>query len=66
MNVVTSICLDKYSPYQIIQFVEDGIVTVDEVIASGVSFRCFSNVLSDFLYEKSKEAIFVLDLGFVA
>ena len=46
---------DRYFPQDIIKFIEDGVVTLDEVIEDGVSFRCFSNVLSDYIYERSKE-----------
>jgi hypothetical protein len=78
MSVKTQITLDKYNPHQIIQFIKDGIITLDEVIASGVAHRCFSNTLSDYIWEKSQDIInnlevtviaenhTIIDLGFVA
>lgn len=49
MNIVTDINLNKYSPYMIIEMIEQEVVTVDEVVRSGVAYRFFTNVLSDYL-----------------
>ena len=49
MNIVTDINLNKYSPYMIIEMIEQELVTVDEVVRSGVAYRFFTNVLSDYL-----------------
>ena len=46
---------DKYFPQDIIKLIEDGVVTLDEVIESGVAFRCFSSVLYVYIHERSKE-----------
>lgn len=49
MQVVTNIDFSSYSLQQIIDFIEDGLVTVQEVDDSGVAFKFFGNTLHDYL-----------------
>ena len=49
MQVVTNIDFSSYSHQQIIDFIEDGLVTVQEVDDSGVAFKFFGNTLHDYL-----------------
>ncbi len=47
--VIIHLDLAMYKWYEIIDFVEMGIVTLDEVIESGIAFRFFSDHLHDYI-----------------
>lgn len=53
--VSVKINLDRYSPGQIIELCEEGVITVQEIVDSGVQDRMFTDELSDFIREKKRE-----------
>lgn len=59
MEIVCQINLDRYSPHQIIEMCEQGIVTLNEVIESKRAFSCFTDMLHDYIQAKTHEIMLI-------
>ena len=49
IDMTIDINLHGYGPYKIIQFIEEGILSIKEVEDSGIAHCHFTNILSDYL-----------------
>lgn len=54
MDITLKINLDGYFPNEIIDLHQQGIVTLDEIVASGCIHSCFGPKLSDYAYSQQK------------
>ena len=48
--LTTKIDFSPYGPYEIIELLEQGIVTTKEVEDSGIAHTFFTSILSDYLF----------------
>ena len=48
-KVTTNLDFSRYSPHQIIDLIEQGVITVEEVVASKVAYSFFTNILHDYI-----------------
>jgi len=55
MEIKIKFCLDRYNPLDIIDWVESGILTLDEVVESKVVYSKFSDVLEKYIHAKLDE-----------
>jgi hypothetical protein len=54
MNIQININLDHYSPLQIIDLYQKGLLTLNEVIRSKRQHSTFGSELNNFIYEEQK------------